>query len=194
LSTSAHDPVEKIYLTYKTRMTTEARLRRQAKYHQFMISWYSFWTIVAALIEFTGTHRLAYSNIVLASFSIGIFSLSLYVAAERFEERASKFKECYLELQDIYNSSQASSDKMTQYGAALKRYDNQSDADYDEMLFDAWLRGQSLCNARGPVSITFLKGVEVLFRRAMRFAGVVGLVVAPVACLYYFVDPVSSKP
>ena len=109
-------------------------------------------------------------RILAASFSIAILAISLFVSGERYGEKADEFKACYLKLQRIYQSESSIAEKMTQYADVLDIYENQSDADYDEMLFDAMLRGQKLTNALGPVSISFVAGCRVLIKRSIRLS------------------------
>lgn len=45
---------EKIYLTYKTRMLTEARLIAKAKFYNFLMAWFSFCSIIFSIMQIFG--------------------------------------------------------------------------------------------------------------------------------------------
>jgi hypothetical protein len=60
------------------------------------------------------------------------------------------------------------------------------------MLFDAWLRKQSLENAQGKVEISFWSGVRVCGRRLMRFVVLAGLFSAPVIVALQFGAPAMA--
>lgn len=101
-------------------------------------------------------------------------------------ERAIGYKDCYLKLQDIFNSKFDENEKLAQYAAILKQYENQSDIDYDEMLFSAFLRGQKLYNSHKEVTITFFMAVKVLIVRIARFALYALLFYLPVGSVIFF--------
>lgn len=174
-------------------MTTEVRLRRQARFYNFMVSWYSFWTIVASLIELTGKYSLMYSNIVLAVFAVGIFSVSLYILGERYSDRAEQIKNCYLELQALYNGVINTDDKMKRYADILRKYENQTDDDYDEMMFDAFLRNQSLENSYGPIKISKIIFAKVLCKRIYRSCIYMLFTAFPIVCLGYAIRLVPNS-
>ncbi len=71
----------------------------------------------------------------------------MFIYGERYNERAEQFKNCYIRLKQLYESPMKTDLKMRRYSEILDQYDNQSDSDYDEMLFDARMRGQTLKNA-----------------------------------------------
>lgn len=186
------NPEEKIYLTYKTRMTTEARLRKTALICHILLSWYSLCLIILSLIEISNRFTIVDSNVVAGGVSVAIFGLSLFIYGERYNERASEFKNCYLKLQYLYESSLSVQQKMKRYAEILEYYENQSDKDYDEMLFDAYLRNQKLRNAAGPVEITRVVFCKVLFWRAVRTVAVVSLFVAPVIVGILWIQPTAG--
>jgi hypothetical protein len=157
-----HNPQEKIYLTYKTRMTTEARLRKTALISHILLSWYSACLIILSVIDISGKYALANSGMISAGVSLVTFGLSLFIYGERYNERADQFKNCYLKLKHLYESNLKTDTKMQKYSEVLELYENQSDTDYDEMLFDACLRGQKLKNSTGPVSISILVFLKIL--------------------------------
>lgn len=184
---------ERIYITYKTRMTTEARLRSNARLWHGLLSYYAFCMILYSLIELSGNYSIANSQVIMAALSVGTFGLSLYISGERYQERADQFKNCYLRLQALYNNKGIPIDeKMARYAEILDLYENQSDDDYDEMLFDTFLRRQKLSNTVGeveiPKNLIFRVGVRRLARKGFAFL----LFAAPLAVGYALLGAVQA--
>jgi hypothetical protein len=80
-------------------------------------------------------------------------------------------------------------EKMARYADILDQYENQSGGDYDEMLFDAWWRGQKLTGANGAVSISGWGFCKVLFWRFLKTAGLLAFLAAPVIVGLAWVHP-----
>lgn len=190
-----YNPESKIYLTYKTRMSAEAKLRQTGRWLNNLISWYSFWLIIISLSQITDVYQFYKADFIFAACSIGLFGLSLFVYGERYFEKADQFRNCYLEMQAVFESPLTTNAKMKKYADIKNRYENQIDDDYDDMLFDAWTRNQDLWNAIEPVKITWKRAVIVLARRAMRYGFVLALFLFPVAALLlgHSVDPEASS-
>jgi len=167
---------ERIYLTYKARMTSEARLRATGSMFHLLIIWYSLWLIITSLIELTGEYSVRYYAVSSIAFSVALLAVSIYTHGENFQRKADEFRECYLALQSIYLSSDSIDDKIRSYFATLKHYPNQSNRDYDNMLLESWMHGQELENANGAVVITKKIIARVLFRRLF-FIGFFGVLV-----------------
>jgi SMODS and SLOG-associating 2TM effector domain family 5 len=191
-----NNPENKIYLTYKTRMTAEAKLRQTGRWLNNLISWYSFWLIIISLSQITDFYQFYKADFIFAACSIALFGLSLFVYGERYFEKADQFRNCYLEMQAVYESPLSINAKMKKYAEIRNRYENQRDDDYDDMLFDAWMRNQELKNAIGPVKITWKRALIVLARRSIRYGFILALVLFPVAALLlgHSVDPEASQP
>jgi hypothetical protein len=184
-----YNPEEKIYLTYKTRMTTEARMRRIAFISNALLSWYSFCLIIISMIDLSKVFTLAYASLLSAIFATAVFGLSLFIYGQKLPERAEQFRSCYLQLKHLYESTIKSDLKMKKYSEILDQYENQSDADYDDMLFDAWFRNQNLRNASGPVNISCLSFCKVLLRRVLSTAVVGMLFLGPLIGSIFWIKP-----
>lgn len=178
-----YTPENKIYLTYKSRMSAEAKLRQTGRWLNNLISWYSFWLIVISLSQITDFYRVYQADFIFAACSIGLFGLSLFVYGERYFEKADQFRNCYLEMQALFESSLATRTKMKKYAEIRNKYENQRADDYDDMLFDAWMRNQKLENAIGSVKITWQRAVIVLAKRTIRYGFFVALFLFPVIAL-----------
>ncbi|HJP67697.1 MAG TPA: SLATT domain-containing protein [Sphingomicrobium sp.] len=156
------DPTAPIWLTYKSRMNAERRLHRYGVVAHLAISWYSFLLIVFGIFQSkiniaTGTDVSPLAIVL----SVLVFGLSLIFYGFRFEERAAKYRDCYLTLQRLYRSGAAVSKKMREYTTLLERYPNHSETDFEQVVFESWRRATSIENAEGPIFVTkslILKG------------------------------------
>lgn len=174
-------------------MTTEARLRFTSLVSNAMLSWYSFALIVFSLLDLSNKFSIANFSMISAVVSIAIFSMSIFVYGERYSDRAEQFRSCYLKLQSLYESNLTTPMKMQRYAEILSLYENQSDKDYDEMLFDAFLRSQKLENAHGPVRISLVKFFEVLAKRLLRGALLAAIIFLPLWFGIIWVSPITSQ-
>jgi hypothetical protein len=164
-------------------MTAEAKLRATGRWLNYLIIWYSFCLIIISLSEVIGFYKIYQANFIFAGCSIGLFGLSLFVSGERYFEKADQFRNCYLDLQALFQSSLATENKMKRYAEILKKYENQRGDDYDDMLFDAWMRDQSLKNAEGPVKITYTRAGIVMVRRGLRYGFFMALFMFPLVAV-----------
>jgi hypothetical protein len=64
------------------------------------------------------------------SLSVASFSLSLILYGFKFDERANLFRECYLKLQDLYNSNKSEDEESVRYADILGQYPNHSEYDF----------------------------------------------------------------
>ena len=170
-------------------MTSEARLKRTALTSHALLSWYSLCLIFLSFLDISQRFEIENSNLISACVSVVILGLSLFIYGDRYNERAEQFKACYLKLKHLYECSLNVPEKMKRYSEILGQYDNQSDADYDEMVFDAFIRKQPLWNANGPVEITAVVFCRVLFWRLLRAGSVLLLYVSPLIAGLLWVRP-----
>lgn len=175
-----HNPEEKIYITYKTRMTTEARLRRTSRLSNILLAWYSVVLIALSLADLTGQYQIYRFSLISSAISVGTLALSLFLYGEKYNERADQFRDCYLKLQRIYQSSDTTDDKMKNYYDVLDFYENQTSDDYDEMVFDAVIRGQKLENSRGPIEISKVTFALIALKKLLRLSLTLALFALPV--------------
>lgn len=162
-------PTEAIYLTSKTRMVSEDRLRSDGRFFNLLISWYSFFLISVSILELVGLISGQVFGIFSVVFSIAIFGISIHINGERYAEQAESFHSCYLRLKEIFNLSTDDIEKMKLYNEALEQYPNHRDIDYDVMVVTAFSKGQKLRNAEGPINLTDSTSKRVSRYKARRF-------------------------
>jgi hypothetical protein len=183
----------KIYITAKTRMCAESKIRRRAFVIHILFGWYSFCLIVLSLGQFSNTYNIPHGGILSLILSIALFALSFFIYGERYNERADKFRLCYLKLQELFNSGAGQESKMASYSRILEQFDNHSAADYDDMLFDSWIRNQVIEGPKGPYKITIKSGLLVIIRRLVFYVIFFGLFTAPVFVGLEFGGPAAPE-
>lgn len=184
---------ESIYLTYKTRMTTERRFRLTQFVGNCLIVWYSFALIVFSVLDLSGRFTISSFSIISLTVSMATLTVSLILSGQKYGERADNIRSCYLKLQQLYQSNFDETEKMSRYADILSQYENQLDTDFDEMVFDAWTRNQSLRNAEGPVSLSFMTAFRVLAKRSAKIALVILFFAFPIIFGLAWIEPVLQQ-
>lgn len=161
-------------------MVAEEKLRRYSKLANLLNVWYSFLMIVGSLAEATQTVEIRYYEVLFASASISIFASSTFLVSGMLERKASDFRECYLELQKIWNSTLSDNEKLRRYGDTLARYPNHSPKDDADMRFGAWWRGATLYDTVGETKLSKKSIVAIIFRKIFFWAVVTLVFLAPV--------------
>lgn len=98
--------------------------------------------------------------------SVALFTASLISYGFKLGETAQEFRECYLSLDELYNSNISENSKITKYAEILKRYPNHTNYDYIAMIKEAESIGKIISDSSGnKISITkfsrftfFMKG------------------------------------
>lgn len=84
--------------------------------------------------------------------SLSVLCASLVIWGLKFGKTADEHRECYLALQRLYEDHDARKDA-SRYHQILDRYPNQSDFDYEAMLYrNVWCHGKELLDRSGIVS------------------------------------------
>lgn len=142
------DQTENIYLTARIRIKSESRLRWNAKILNLVIIWYSFVTILLSIADIAKFIEIEFFSTLSVSYSIGILIFSLIMNSEKYQERAERFRECYLKLHRLYKDKSISiEERVAEYHKLLDNYENHSDYDYQTALVSAWWNGKSLYNS-----------------------------------------------
>ncbi|WP_226019823.1 SLATT domain-containing protein [Novosphingobium sp. FKTRR1] len=185
--------VENIYLTSKSRMESEKRLRRDGKYCNMMITWYSLLLIVSSIFDFSGIYKVKYFGVLSICCSVCVLIISLYLQGERHQERAERFKESYVKLQKIYWSHELSNNqKICAYDDLMLNCENHSDVDYSNAILTAWKNGKALENSTGNLKINFIIAAEALFSKFVFWAFLLAIAIAPV--LVFLNLPLEPDP
>lgn len=174
MSASTHqiplNQIENIYLTSRIRMTAEVRLKRAGKLINYLITWYSFSLIALSVLDTSKVFNIPNFSVFSIAFSIAILVASLILQGERHQERAERFRECYLKLQGLYrNQSLAPESVIESYQNILDNYENHSEYDYQSTIVSAWWNGKKLNNSSGAITVSCKCAIYVVARKLLSF-------------------------
>lgn len=158
------DPNGNIYLTAKAGMVAESRLKNADMMSQILIAWYSVCLIGISLLDLSQTYRVRDVSVMTAILSVAVLATSIFIPGRNFGVRAARFRDCYLQLQQIYRSTETPEGKAEAYASVLRLFENHSQIDYEWVLFHSWVFGKPLADATGPVSASR----QVIFKCAVR--------------------------
>lgn len=179
----------RIYLTYKARIIAEAKFRRLSIIANLLIIWYSFLMIAISITSGSDLISISYFETILACVSVGIFASSTFLATGILQRQADSYRACYLELQQIWNSSVTEAEKMKRYGAALLRYPNHTSRDDSDLIASTWRRGGKLYDTTGEVPVTAAIISGSIFRSFLFWSSAFILFIAPVIAGAYLIRP-----
>ena len=120
---------DKISITGRTRMGSEARLRRQANLWNLLVVWYTVslsCLSVYQLVAESSNNR----NVVATIMAIIVMSLSIYIPTLGFERQADQFRACYLHLQRLSDTIDDTTQLSSQYHEILEHFPNHPSLTY----------------------------------------------------------------
>lgn len=166
----ASKQIENIYLTSKIRMTSEVRLKLTGKLLNALITWYSFVLIALSVADIAKIIEFKYFSTFSVAYSVGTLVASLILQGERHQERAERFRECYLKLQGIYRSTALTDEeKLQDYQKILDNYENHSDYDYQSVVVSSWWNSKTLENLSGKLKPSLQNFFYIGFRKVLSF-------------------------
>lgn len=105
-----------IWWTRKAKIENEARLLTYDFHAQFLLLWYSFFSVAMSILTITESsfleNNLGIKEIdpkLLIVFTVLSLFVSTFVVTQNFKERALKVKSCYEKLQIIYSKIKSNS-------------------------------------------------------------------------------------
>lgn len=126
------------WITSKSRMYAEKRLRLYDWVAHLLLSWLSLsviaWSVVRSSVE-NGALIDLYSAIL----SVFVFAFSVIVFGFKFGEGAAQHRECYLRLQKLLDSGVSSDEFTQQYHEILAGYGNHGSWDYESLVLSLTL-------------------------------------------------------
>ncbi len=128
---------DKIWITRKTRIITEKRLRRNAILSEFSIIFFSLFIVFFSIWNFL--HPSQNINLLLIYGAITLLAVSIFLSSQRFNERALAIRNCYIRLNELYfkvknaeevENSESIQQFVTSYNDILLNIENHSEYDY----------------------------------------------------------------
>ena len=124
----------KVYITYKSRINAAERLKNTEKFVQGINIYYSIFLTVLAIYSFSNnSERL---SLMITIFSVIVTITIVYLASQKYGERAKSLKNNYIALSRLYacieqNTSEKQLDSfMDDYRNLLDSSENHSEYDY----------------------------------------------------------------
>ena len=156
-----------------------------------ILIWYSLWLLcVSTFSKSIEVHLSSVDVGELSTFlSACVLVLSVTCWGFRFGARASEYRDCYLELEELLSSGKSSDEKQAKYSLLLKRYPNHSSYDRDAVLFQRIVQnGEKLTDNTGrEVGFGCKRILPYLARRILEILAVLGFFVMPLVAgmLFY---------
>ncbi|WP_408080076.1 SLATT domain-containing protein [Sphingomonas plantiphila] len=183
--------LERIYLTYKARVAAECRMHRLAFWSQILIAWYSIAIIIVSLADISTFYGVNDGGVATTSLSVLVLTASVFVYSQRFELRAASFRECYLKLQELYDSTEHPEIILKKYHDILIPFENHSNFDYDSVLLSAKVRGTHLIDAHGPIKFEGWALALHMGRIVLNYAIFIALASIPIILFLVTIAPES---
>ncbi|WP_136603822.1 SLATT domain-containing protein [Paenibacillus dokdonensis] len=149
----------RIWITKKSRMESEARLKKNNTLANTLVAYYTFFVLgfsIWSLILNASEKSTIIINVAAVIASVGLFGLSLLIANFNFSDRANQFKQSYLSLDELEHSAthfvrslptdqtqitQSHYDELYEmeksYNNILSKTENHAKTDYVKMLIDS---------------------------------------------------------
>ena len=130
---------DKIWLTSKSRVYSEERIRRYSITAHLLLTYMSVLMIVVSVFSDELRETVPYFEKIRISLSVLLLAGSLVILNARFPEKAEIFRKCYLELDELYRNFEKESDPAQKYAEILSLCPNHAGRDYKNMVVDKTL-------------------------------------------------------
>lgn len=104
-----HFKDERVWVTKKIRMESEARMNKNNIFSLFMVNFYTLIVLSLSIIALVINDSVIVNKITVLTLisSVALFGVSLFVSLYGFKEKAMSYKQCYLDLTKIENDCQS---------------------------------------------------------------------------------------
>ncbi|MGG1940880.1 SLATT domain-containing protein [Paenibacillus polymyxa] len=144
----------RIWITKKSRMESETRLKRNNTLANILVAYYTFFVLgfsIWALILDASKKSTIIVNVAAVIASVGLFGLSLLIANFNFSDRANQFKQSYLSLDELEH-------RVTHFLRSLPTNQTQiTQSHYDELYEMEKSYNNILSKTDNHATIDFLK-------------------------------------
>lgn len=170
---------DRIWLTSKTRMTSERRCRTISHVMNATVAWYSLLLIFVSIDQLV-TGMSPRASVLSVIFSVSVFTLSLIIPALNFSGASEQFRSCYLNLDRLLAEEVSDNELARRYHDTLSHYPNHLEFDHDTMIVSSALRGRRLENATGELKPTLFQWAKVVSVHAILFIATVAVLILPI--------------
>ena len=144
---------DKIWITGRTRMGSEARLRRQATLWNLLIVWYTVALSCLSVYQLVAEPN-SNRNVVSTIMAIIVMSLSIFIPTLGFERKADQFRACYLRLQRLSDTVNDPATLCVQYHEILENFPNHPTHDWIALLVSSKMQGTPIENNGTEIPVT----------------------------------------
>ena len=191
LATTVAAPMARIWLTYKTRIISEKRFKSYALVSHLALTWYAFLSIVFSIFQINIAKTLGAEGATQASLVVSVltFGLSLIIYGFRFEEYAGVHRDCYLRMQNVYQSNDSDSVKLDKYRKLLDHYPNHSTRDYQKFLLSGWKSQKPITGTDGlPIKFDGLDAAKEYLIDTVKVVLLVLIFAFPFVLIAYWIS------
>lgn len=143
---------DKVWITGRIRMVTEARLRRRAHLWNFLIVWYTVGLTCLSVYQLISEND-ASRNLASTVLSILVLSLTIFIPTLGFERKADQFRECYLRLQRLLDNTIDAVHLSNEYHDILERFPNHPSRDWHSLLVTSKMAERPIENDGNTVPV-----------------------------------------
>lgn len=159
---------DRIWLTARIRMISEARLRSLSRTLSVLTVWYS--TILTCLTVYQLTVPAdSVRNVASAALAIAVLVLTVFVPSLNLDSDADRFRECYLKLQRLLDTVPDHEALNLAYHDILEAYPNHTNRNRTDCIAASHLDGAKLSTAGKEIQVSFSMWVSYGVRLVFRF-------------------------
>lgn len=174
---------DRVWLTAHVRMRTEARLRRQSRFLNFLIFWFSTALTCLTVYQLTAV-KSPVRDMTSAALAIVVLALSIFVPSLNLDQQADKFRECYLKLQRLLDYTKDNDILLSSYYDVLEAYPNHPANDYIDFVVISKFNNQTLTSSEKTILPTKTMCASHWLRRIASFLAAAAAMLAP-GLLYF---------
>ncbi|MEJ8305012.1 SLATT domain-containing protein, partial [Saccharibacillus sacchari] len=138
----------KIWITRKSRIRAEDRLRKNDFLTQILVNYYTLIVVGLSIWTLYDNSHAQLISVLLIIASVLLFGLSIFLTSRDFRGRSLAFKDCYIKLDELYNetellkaisvnlSPQKINELQKKYNDIIYSVENHTSVDYFGVLND----------------------------------------------------------
>lgn len=187
MSDQLNDPFGNIWITSRIRMAAHEKFVFLDKLSHVLLTVYSVALLGFSVFQshLANSFIGPYSSEISIVLSASILCASLVVWGLDFGQKARDHRDCYLQLQNLYDLNLDCDVKKRKYQEVLERHPNHSDLDYERFLFRKLvIEGVHIRNSSGLISMGFFRCVRYIILELIALILTLALVCLPLIVIY----------
>lgn len=169
---------DRIWITMKARMEAEHRNLRYDSIVHTSISIFALAVVLVNIFEEALQDTTAYLSQFQLSLSVIVLVIALVLSGYNFKSKAQSYRQCYQELQWLYNNQP--SDLTKRYSEIIRYFPNHEPIDHENLIASRWVKFRE--RVRKPIDTDKLQPQE-------EYYSVTNLIIAR----YYFRNIVMNN-